>query len=73
MVLSADPEARSRPSGEKATARSELEWPSSVCKEGLQSLSTSGGLLIQVGSFFKNRFRITLPAGLKIRAELYTW
>src|SRR6266498_1344830 len=72
IIRSDDPEARNRPSGEKATVQIESEWPSRVCKEGLQSSSTDRHL-IQVRSGLKNRFRIILLAGLKTRAELYTW
>jgi hypothetical protein len=72
-ILSSDPEARSRPSDEKATAPTKFEWPSSVCKKGFQFFSIIGSFLIQIGIWSENIFRIIFFVGVKMRAELYIW
>jgi hypothetical protein len=50
MVLSSDADASVLPSGEKATALTESEWPSSVCSKAFQLLSTFGNLRTHRGT-----------------------
>jgi hypothetical protein len=71
-VLSTEPEASTCPFGEKATDRTEAEWPSSVKSALLQS-SCPFGFLSQAGMYFLNCFRIILFSGAKMRAEWYSW
>ena len=69
-VLSWDIEARSWPLGEKTTALTESEWPSSACKEGDQSFSTIGGRSIYPNNSSKNRRLIVLASRLKRSIDL---
>lgn len=48
IVLSLEPEASSRPSGEKATDATQLEWPSRACNSELQDSCILGSLYIQL-------------------------
>ena len=68
-VLSWDAEARSWPSGEKTTALTGSEWPSSACKEGIQSFSTIGSRSIHPSSSSKNRRLTVLASRLKRSAD----
>ena len=44
-VLSHDTDASTLPSGEKVTALTGPEWPSSVCSKAFQSFSISGNVV----------------------------
>ena len=51
------------------TALTECEWPSSACKEGVQSFSTMGGRSIHPGNASENRRLTVLASGLKRSAD----
>lgn len=72
IVESTDPDASSRPSGEIATALTSPEWPSSVCSEAFQLLSTFDSLVAHLGICSMNFFRIMLISGAKSKAEEYS-
>jgi hypothetical protein len=61
------------PSGEKATAVTAREWPSSVCSNAFQVLSTSGNFRTHLGMQWLNCFLIMLVVGVNIRALQYIW
>ena len=72
-VLSHDADASVLPSGEKATALTPSEWPSSVCSNAFQVLSTSGNFRTHLGMQWLNCFLIMLVVGVNIRALQYIW
>ena len=68
---SLDPDATCLPSCEKATELTELLWPSSVCRQALQSVATTGLVVIQFGSSASKTRRVKLRLGLNISADTY--
>ncbi|KAF9882744.1 hypothetical protein FE257_005323 [Aspergillus nanangensis] len=69
MVLSWEPEASCWPSGEKATDRTQSEWPSSVRNSGPHVSSTIGHRYIQAGMSFANVCLIIVIFGANMRPE----
>jgi hypothetical protein len=68
-VLSLDADATSCPSGEKATAMTESEWPSSVLRQASQSDCSMHRILTFCGTWSTKVRRITLLSGANTSAE----
>jgi hypothetical protein len=72
-VLSLDAEATSCPSGEKTTALTGSEWPSSTLRHASHSTSLPRIILTVCGTCSINAFRTMLASGEKRRADEYIW
>ena len=72
-VPSTDVDANVLPSGEKATATTPPEWPSSVCSTAFHFSSTFGSTCIHLGMHALKFSLIILDIGANISALLYVW
>jgi hypothetical protein len=68
-VLSYDADATSWPSGEKATALTSSEWPSSILRQASQSSLTFDIILTHSEIWSANVFCMIVVSEAKIRAE----